>query len=385
MCLPRASAISDISKLMPASMRVQHSSIRDAYRSYAAVYRQLSIVSGILYTRAIFCSVYFSTPSDPSYIRDIFSNTISFPFNTKSIRFFSGASTAHLNIAPLSKHPVISATSIDVMFTAISLLAWILIYDLDVETLLENCFLYHVVSKHGDQIVSDDPGVQETIQQGHNVPIDPNARRSLGSAQNTNAIPSGFGSSSGTNSGPGSGSGSATVRTMLPPPLPPRLPRHPHQPTASAIVTRSAAAADNAIPTIKSAIGAAVNVTTVATNAANAPTARTSVPAPAPVPAPVPVPAAASAPPAGAAAGVRRSARVRDYRAQQGLSRSVDSDADSYEDSTAQSNSDRSARNDMGDLTNVRAGESMAVALFMMFSGGLGALGAAVLGAETMA
>jgi hypothetical protein len=408
-------------------MRIQHSSIKNAYRSYAAVYRQLSVVSGALYTRAIFCSIYFNTPTDPSYIRDIFSNTISFPFNTKSIRFFSGTSTAHLNIAPLSKHPVISAISIDVMFTAISLLTWIFICDLDVEALLENCCLYHVFPEHAEQIALDGPDVQETVQQeGHGVSTDPNVGRALTPvAQEPVPVPpvpttmetrtpgkrahppkrnaststpaskkttDPVGNANATSSASGSSSSSTTARAMAPPPLPPRLRPHPPQPTVSALVAHSAAAAADAIPAVNPAVGAAANA------AANAP-------APSAAPPATPARRGGARGGAGGAPPTRRSARVRDYRAKKGLSRSVDSDADSGSSSDSDSSSEseiesesesdvhsnsrsdfgHSARNETDDLTYARAGDSMAFALFMMLSGGLGALGAAVLGAETMA
>jgi hypothetical protein len=160
-------------------MRAQYTSTKNVHRCYAAVYRQLSTVSTILYIRAIFSSIYSNTPSDPSYIQDVFSNTLSFPFNTKSMRFFSGTNTAGLNIAPLSKHPIISATSLDVMFTAISLLGWVYICNLDVEALIESSTLYYVVPSYGEQTASDDLGVREIIhQQGHNVFTDPNVPRS---------------------------------------------------------------------------------------------------------------------------------------------------------------------------------------------------------------
>jgi hypothetical protein len=450
-------------------MRAQYTSTKNVYRCYAAVYRQLSTVSTILYIRAIFSSIFSNTPSDPSYIQDVFSNTISFPFNTKSMRFFSGTSTAGLNIAPLSKHPIISATSLDVMFTAISLLGWVYICNPDVEALFESSTLYYVVPSHEEQTASDDLGVREIIhQQGHNVFTDPNvprgpvsvtqerlpaptASRTTGTRtpmtrtrprnryvapstsaskgmvsphQNMNSTASAHGSIPSSSSA-GSNSTSSSTRAMPPPPLPPRL--RSSQPTVSALVTRSAAAAANAVRAGNPTIGAAVNA---ATNAANPPAANPPAANSPAASAPAASAPTATGPPAtparrGRARGApptRRSARVRNYETKNGLTRSVDSEDDLHSDSDSDSdsgpNSDSSsgfssasgqssgssglsgssssssdirsiprpasASNGIDDLTYARAGEAVALALFSMLTGGLGALGAAALGAETM-
>jgi hypothetical protein len=463
-------------------MRAQHTSTKNVYRCYTAVYRQLSTVSTILYIRAIFSSIYANTPSDPSYIQDVFSNTISFPINTKSMRFFSGTNTAGLNIAPLSKHPIISATSLDVMFIAISLLGWVYICNPDVEALLESSTLYYVVPSHEEQTASDDLGVREIIhQQGHNVFTDPNvarapvsvtrerlpspmASRTTGTRtpgttetrtpmtrtrprnrhvapstsasqgmvtphQNMNSTASAHGSIPSSSSA-GSNSTSSSTRAMPPPLQPPRL--RSSQPVVSALVTRPAAAAAaaavaNAVTAGNPTIGAAVNAVT---NATNPPTA--NPPAANPPAASAPTATGPPATPArrGRARGApptRRSARVRDYKTKNGLTRSVDSEDDLHSDLDSDSDSDSesgpssdsssglssasgqssgssgsssgpsssssdvrsiprpaSASNGIDDLTYARAGDAVALALFSMLTGGLGALGAAVLGAETM-
>jgi hypothetical protein len=453
-------------------MRAQHTSTKNVYRCYAAVYRQLSTVSTILYIRAILSSIYSNTPSDPSYIQDVFSNTISFPINTKSMRFFSGTNTAGLNIAPLSKHPIISATSLDVMFTAINLLGWVYICNLDVEALLESSTFYYVVPSQEEQTASDAMGVQEIIhQQGHNVFTDPNMARApvsvtqgrlpaltasgttgtrtsgttetrtpmtrtrprnryvapstsafqgmVSSHQNMNSTASAHGSIPSSSSA-GSNSTSSSTRAMPPPLLPPRL--RSSQPAVSALVTRSAAAAANAFTAGNPTISAAVNATT---NAANPPAA--NPPAANPPAASAPTATGPPATPARRGRGrgappTRRSARVRDYKTKNGLTRSVDSEddlhleLDSDSDSESGPSSDSSgglssgssgssgsssgpsssssdarstprpasASNGIDDLTYTRAGDAVALALFSMLTGGLGALGAAVLGAETM-
>jgi hypothetical protein len=454
-------------------MRAQHTSTKNVYHCYAAVYRQLSTVSTILYIRAILSSIYSNTPSDPSYIQDVFSNTMSFPINTKSMRFFSGTNTAGLNIAPLSKHPIISATSLDVIFTAISLLGWAYICDPDVEALLESSTFYYAVPSQKEQTASDDMGVQEIIhQQGHSVFTDPNMTRAPVSVtqgrlpaptasgttgtrtsgttetktmtrtrprnryvapstsasqgmvsphQNMNSTASAHGSIPSSSSA-GSNSTSSSTRAMPPPLLPPRL--RSSQPAVSALVTRSAAAAANAVTAGNPTIGAAVNATT---NAANPPAA--NPPAANPPAASAPTATGPPATPARRGRGrgappTRRSARVRDYKTKNGLTRSVDSEDDLHSDLNSDSDSESgpssdsssglspasgqssgssdssgssssssdvrsiprpaSASNGIDDLTYARAGDAVALALFSMLTGGLGALGAAVLGAETM-
>jgi hypothetical protein len=454
--------MSNIAKFATVSMRAQHTSTKNVYRCYAAVYRQLSTVSTILYIRAIFSSIYSDTPSDPSYIQDVFSNTITFPINAKSMRFFSGTSAAGLNIAPLSKHPIISATSLDVMFAAISLLGWVYICNPDVESLLESSTLYYVIPRHTEKIVSDDLDVREIIdQQGHNVFTDPNgprapvsvtrerfpaptaprttgtrtsgttetrtpmartrprnryvapstsaSKRMASPDRNINSTTSASGSNSSSSSA-GSNSTSSSARAMPPPPLPPRL--RSSQPAVSAPITRSAAA--------NATTAGSFTAGTAAANATNAPAAS--------------APAAAGPPATPARRGrvrgapsTRRSARVRDYKTKDALSRSVDSEGDLYSDLDSDSDSDSgpssesssglssssgqssssgssdsssgcsgsssdvrsiprpaSAGNGTDDLTYARAGDAVALALFSMLTGGLGALGAAVLGAETM-
>jgi type IV secretory pathway VirB10-like protein len=71
----------------------------------------------------------------------------------------SGMSTTGQKLKRISKHPVISVTSVDIAFTAISLLAWTFTRNLDVNAMLENSlysYFPYVVSKDEKHVAFKD-------------------------------------------------------------------------------------------------------------------------------------------------------------------------------------------------------------------------------------
>jgi hypothetical protein len=116
-----------------------------AHRSYARVFRFLSVASFVLYWRLFITNVSANTPHEHHHVWDIFTNSV---HKSKTNRLLSGMSTTGQRLRHISKHPVISVTSIDVLFTVISLLAWTFTRNLDVDAILENSILAFLVPKH---------------------------------------------------------------------------------------------------------------------------------------------------------------------------------------------------------------------------------------------
>lgn len=149
---------------MPVSLGRQHTSKAAAHRSYSKVFYVLSIGSFLLYWRLFVSNIYSNTPSEPSHIWDIISNSAS-KESTKTNRLLSGISVTGQKLKYISKHPAISVTSLDVLFTTISLLTWTFTRNLDVDALLENSVLSFLAPKHEKHVAFEDQlaKVQESL------------------------------------------------------------------------------------------------------------------------------------------------------------------------------------------------------------------------------
>jgi hypothetical protein len=73
-----------------------------------------------------------------------------------SHRLLTGISETGQRLRHISKDPIISVTSLDVLFTIISLLTWTFTRDLDVEAILENSILAVFVPKHEKHVAFED-------------------------------------------------------------------------------------------------------------------------------------------------------------------------------------------------------------------------------------
>ncbi|KAF1844336.1 uncharacterized protein K460DRAFT_317782 [Cucurbitaria berberidis CBS 394.84] len=143
-------------KIVPVSLGRQHTSKAAAHRSYAKVFYALSIGSFLLYWRIFISNIYVNTPRDHSHVWEVFTNSISKSNASKPNRLLSGISITAQKLKHISKHPAISVTSLDVLFTIISLLAWTFTRDLDVDAILENSILSFLAPKHEKHVAFED-------------------------------------------------------------------------------------------------------------------------------------------------------------------------------------------------------------------------------------
>ncbi|KAH8728170.1 hypothetical protein GQ44DRAFT_724696 [Phaeosphaeriaceae sp. PMI808] len=140
-------------QIVPVSLGRQHSSRAAAYRSYARVFHFLSIASFLLYWRLFLANISENIPNERHHIWDLFENSVE---SSKSSRVLSGLSTTARKLKCISKDPVISITSLDVLFATISLLAWTFTRNLDVDAILDNSMLAFLVPKHEKHVAFED-------------------------------------------------------------------------------------------------------------------------------------------------------------------------------------------------------------------------------------
>lgn len=129
---------------MPVSLGSQHTSKAAAHRSYAKVFYVLSVASLLLSWRVFTTTIFVNTPSKHTHVWDLFTNS----HGKNTNRLLAGISTAGQKLKVISKHPAISVTSLDVLFTVIALLAWTFTRDLDVDHILESSVLSFLAPKH---------------------------------------------------------------------------------------------------------------------------------------------------------------------------------------------------------------------------------------------
>lgn len=128
-----------------------------AHRSYAKVYRCLAIASFLLYWRLFTATVLSNEPDTHQHYWDVFTNSIGLSHEkTKTNAVLQGVITTVQRLKQVSKHPAISATSLDVLFTTVSLLAWTFTRNLDVEAILSNSILAPFVPKHTKHVAFED-------------------------------------------------------------------------------------------------------------------------------------------------------------------------------------------------------------------------------------
>jgi hypothetical protein len=142
---------------VPVSLGRQHVSKTAAHRSYTKVFQFLSIVSFILYWTLVIADFSSNIPREHHNVLDVFKNSVGLSTNNSlTNRVLSGISITAQRLKNFSKHPIISVTSTDVLFTVISLLTWTFIRDLDVDSILENSVLAFLVPKHEKHVAFED-------------------------------------------------------------------------------------------------------------------------------------------------------------------------------------------------------------------------------------
>jgi len=138
-------------QLVPYALGHKHTSKAAAHRSYAKVFHVLSLASILVFWRVFSTLVYVNRPSR-SHVWDVFSNSIGKSDSTNANRLLTSIGNAGQALKHISTHPAISVTSLDVLFTGISLLAWTFTRDLDVNAILENSVLSFLVPSHGKHV-----------------------------------------------------------------------------------------------------------------------------------------------------------------------------------------------------------------------------------------
>ncbi|KAF7450371.1 hypothetical protein A1F99_049870 [Pyrenophora tritici-repentis] len=134
-------------QLVPYALGRQHTSKASAHRSYAKVFHALSLASILVYWRVMITLIYVSRPSHRSHFWTIFTNSTGKSDPTSANRLLTSIGNAGHALMSISTHPAISVTSLDVLFTSISLLTWTFTRDLDVHAILESSVLSFLVSK----------------------------------------------------------------------------------------------------------------------------------------------------------------------------------------------------------------------------------------------
>ncbi|KAF1914657.1 hypothetical protein BDU57DRAFT_454824 [Ampelomyces quisqualis] len=155
-------------QIVPPSLGRQHATKTAAHRSYSKVFHFLSIASFLLYWTLFAANVSGNTPKEHHHVLDVFRNSVGLKTdNSWSHRVLSGLSTTGQRLKHISKNPIISVTSVDVLFTAIALLAWTFTRDLDVDSILENSILAFFVPKHEKHVAFEDdikPLIDNTLE-----------------------------------------------------------------------------------------------------------------------------------------------------------------------------------------------------------------------------
>jgi hypothetical protein len=111
----------------------------------------------VLYWTTFIANVSDNTPEESHHVLDVFKNYVGLTTEDSwSNRLLTGISMTGQKLKHISKDPIISVTSLDVLFTVISLLTWTFTRDLDVESILENSILAVFMPKHEKHVAFED-------------------------------------------------------------------------------------------------------------------------------------------------------------------------------------------------------------------------------------
>ncbi|KAF2744019.1 hypothetical protein M011DRAFT_480325 [Sporormia fimetaria CBS 119925] len=145
-------------EIIPTRFGHRHTSKRAAHHAYTKPFYILSVTSILLTWKQFVATLLINTPPPPSYY-DLMKNYVT---NTNSTnRLMTGISTTGQKLKIVSGHPAISVTGTDVLFTAISLLVWCFVRQLDVHDVLDNSILRFFDSKRGERHVAFKEEVEE--------------------------------------------------------------------------------------------------------------------------------------------------------------------------------------------------------------------------------
>lgn len=117
----------------------------------------MAVASFLLHWRLFASTIASNQQRTHEHFWDLFTNTVGLTHkNRKANQFLHAVSNTGQRLKQISKHPAISATSLDVLFTAISLLAWNFTRNLDIDAILENSILSFLVPKQEKHVAFED-------------------------------------------------------------------------------------------------------------------------------------------------------------------------------------------------------------------------------------
>jgi len=141
-----------------------HTSKAAAHRSFGKAFWVLSLASFVLHWKLLGFTIAANTPSEQASVYDILKNSISKQEHTRPNRFLSAIGITGQNLKVVSKHPVMSVTTSDVLFTTLSLLVWTFTRELDVEAMLDNSVLSSLTPRKTEKHVAFDRGTDKVVQ-----------------------------------------------------------------------------------------------------------------------------------------------------------------------------------------------------------------------------
>ncbi|KAJ4987121.1 hypothetical protein SVAN01_07409 [Stagonosporopsis vannaccii] len=147
-------------QITPVSLGIAHPTKAHAHRSYATVFHFLAIVSFVFYARVFYLNMRDSVPAPPNPVWDLFANAVGRD-TSRTNRLLQGFGAFARKLSKVSQHPALSITSLDVLFTSLSLLTWTFTRDLDVEALLESSILSFLVPTHRQHVRFFEPLIRK--------------------------------------------------------------------------------------------------------------------------------------------------------------------------------------------------------------------------------
>ncbi|KAH7406990.1 hypothetical protein DE146DRAFT_415777 [Phaeosphaeria sp. MPI-PUGE-AT-0046c] len=136
-------------QIVPLSLGRRHATKTAAHRSYAKVFQFVSLASVVFYWATFSASISNNTPTKHHHVYNGFQKLVGLSKEDSwSDRVLSGLSSSGQSLKHISSDPIISVTSVDVLFTGISLLTWTFTRDLDVDAILENSIIAPFLPKH---------------------------------------------------------------------------------------------------------------------------------------------------------------------------------------------------------------------------------------------
>lgn len=154
-CIPESTAVPpsplNMKQIVPVSWGHRHTSKASAHRSFVRAFYVLGVTSVLLHWKIFATSLLVNTPPNRTSIYDLFANALG-KQQHKPNRLLTGLSNTAQKLKIVSTHPAISITGNDVAFTALGLLVWTFVRELDVNSVLENSVLAflapHKTEKH---------------------------------------------------------------------------------------------------------------------------------------------------------------------------------------------------------------------------------------------